>query len=266
VSEVASTKTKNRTFKGRYLYCFIDAANANQAFDIPPVPVPGVEGNNRVYTVVEGKVAAVVSNSPVVRYPVTRPSLLAHERILEYVMQRMTTLPVKYGTVANSEAELRNDMLLARQEELVALLERFRNRVEVSVKALWQRERIFGEIVQQPHIAELKAKAAANPQSQNDMIEIGQAVERALEEARETDTARILAYLSPLAVEVKLNPITLEMLVINAAFLVDNEREAEFDQAVNALDDEFGERLTLKYAGPLPPFNFMSLNLNKEEE
>jgi len=254
---------------GRYLYCLISAEDAKQqTFPLEPVTAPNGKGGTRIYTITAGEVAAIVSDSPLVRYPISKPNLLAHERVMEYVMHQVTALPVKYGTVASSEQELVETFLIPKQAELLALLSKFKNRSEVSVKALWNREQIFAAAANHPDVVEVRRKMGDRLQNlnQQDKINLGQAVERALEKMREADAEIILARLTPLASEVKLNAITLDMLVVNAAFLVDDSQAEEFDRVVDELDDELNARLRLKYAGPLPPYNFMQLNLTPEKE
>jgi hypothetical protein len=48
-------------------------------------------------------------------------------------------------------------------------------------------------------------------------------------------------------------------MIINAAFLVEKEKEPEFDQQVHKLADEFGEKIRFNYVGTVPPFNFVNL-------
>ncbi|NWJ47837.1 MAG: GvpL/GvpF family gas vesicle protein [Chloroflexi bacterium] len=259
MSDEGVKKTKSG-YKGRYLYCFTLSDNAIPELEIAGVPVPNSQGVTRVYSIIVGRVAAVTSDSPITRYSINRTNLLSHEKVVEHVMNTVKgpVLPVKFGTVANSEKELVETLLTNRETELAELLESFKQHVEVGIKALWQRERIFAELAALPEIQSIRARLG---ESQQDKIELGQTVERALNDLRERDAQLILARLEPLAREVKLNAITLDMLVLNASFLVDNEKETAFDEAVNALDDELGGRLTLKYAGPLPPYNFVHFNL-----
>jgi hypothetical protein len=54
-------------------------------------------------------------------------------------------------------------------------------------------------------------------------------------------------------------------MVLNAAFLVNRDREAEFDQAVQQLDAEMGHRMIFKYVGLAPPYNFVNILLRWEE-
>jgi len=55
-----------------------------------------------------------------------------------------------------------------------------------------------------------------------------------------------------------------DKMILNAAFLLQREREAEFDDAVNRIARKFGERLNFKYTGPWPPYNFVNIRLKLE--
>jgi hypothetical protein len=56
------------------------------------------------------------------------------------------------------------------------------------------------------------------------------------------------------------------MMLLNGAFLVCKERVTEFDKAVQKLDERYGERMKLKYVGPLPPFNFIEIVIHWDGE
>ena len=84
-------------------------------------------------------------------------------------------------------------------------------------------------------------------------------VEAALNQTREHYKELITGALSPLAVETKINRNYGEMMVLSSAFLVQKQKEASFDHAVNQLDKEYGGKIKFKYVGTLPPFNFVNL-------
>ena len=96
-------------------------------------------------------------------------------------------------------------------------------------------------------------------------MEIGKMVEDALQKEKNIVKADILEALSPLAVEVKTNDTYGNMMIINAAFFVEKAKEKDFDEQVRLLDDKYGERVTFKYVGPLPPFNFVNISINTED-
>lgn len=115
-------------------------------------------------------------------------------------------------------------------------------------------------------IKSLKQRILNDPTGNNTQtkIEIGKMVETALNREKLIVRGDILDSLSPLAVEFKTNDPYGELMIINAAFLVENEKEAEFDLQVQGIEDKYGENIKLKYVGALPPFNFVNLVIDTE--
>ena len=105
-------------YKGRYLYCFTLSENASPVYEVPGVPVPNSQGHTKVYSVVIGRIAAVISDSPLIRYNINSTNLLSHEKVIEHIMQTVNgpVLPVKFGTIANNERELVESLLSSRED------------------------------------------------------------------------------------------------------------------------------------------------------
>ena len=57
-----------------------------------------------------------------------------------------------------------------------------------------------------------------------------------------------------------------DMMLLNAAFLVDKSQEQAFDVQVHALGAAQAGRQIFQYVGPLPPYNFVDLRVRWEEE
>jgi hypothetical protein len=67
--------------------------------------------------------------------------------------------------------------------------------------------------------------------------------------------------LKRIAIDARLNnPVGIKN-ILNASFLIDRSREKEFQDEVYKLDTKYQDRVDFKYIGPLPPYNFVSLNL-----
>ena len=62
-----------------------------------------------------------------------------------------------------------------------------------------------------------------------------------------------------MAENVKIHYNYVELMVLSAAFLVEESKEARFDQRVDQLDAKYGDTIKFKYVGTLPPFNFVNL-------
>ena len=52
-------------------------------------------------------------------------------------------------------------------------------------------------------------------------------------------------------------------MILNAAFLVNRRDAREFDRCVKGLGER-DEKLTYKYTGPWPPYNFVNIRLKLE--
>ena len=54
-----------------------------------------------------------------------------------------------------------------------------------------------------------------------------------------------------------------DRMIMNAAFLVSREMEQAFDARVKEIGQQY-EKLTFKYTGPWPPYNFVNIRLKLE--
>jgi hypothetical protein len=255
VSKVNAMSAADTPEPGRYLYCVVRPAA------VAGLDLRGIDDRS-VSIVASDDLGVLVSSSTVKRYRLSRQYTLAHELVIERAMEHGTVLPVKFGTVADSEAAIREKVLHARGDDLRRLLLEMDGKVELGIKVLWKEERIYADIVAgNQTIRRLRDHLAGRPPSEGhyERIRLGEMVEAALNDRRQADADAIVARLAPLAVDYRRNDIYGEMMVLNAAFLVEKAREPEFDVAMQALDHDLGSLVTIKYVGPLPPFNFVDL-------
>ncbi|MEW6216025.1 MAG: GvpL/GvpF family gas vesicle protein [Nitrospirota bacterium] len=88
--------------EGKYIYCIIAEGERKKFGSL------GIGGiGNELYTVCFNDIAAVVSSSPIKKYPVSRENLIPHERAIEEVMKTHTVLPVRFGTIAEDEEKVK---------------------------------------------------------------------------------------------------------------------------------------------------------------
>jgi hypothetical protein len=249
--------------RGRYIYCIIQS-DGPKSFG----PHGIAEGFPDVYTVNHEELAAVVSQSLVTEYPVTREYSMAHQRAIEAVMKEHAVLPVRFSTVADSEEQIMTQVLKPRYEEFKGLLAWIADKQELSVKAHWlDMKAIFQEIAQESEaLKTMKAELAGkNPDAAYyDFIEAGEIVEQRLAKKREEDQQKLLAALKPLAVDHRINRVYGEAMVANLAFLIEKAKEEEFHQAVSGFQEELAGRMKLKYIADAPPFNFVTIVIHLE--
>ncbi|MDP2663684.1 MAG: GvpL/GvpF family gas vesicle protein [Dehalococcoidia bacterium] len=250
----------------KYVYCIV-RCQGQRTFDVAAIGAT----TNPVQTINHDGLAVVASDSPDIRYDNSRSNMVAHEKVLEAVMQGLTLLPVRFGTVASaaSPTESIKNLLRIRGPEFSELLADIDGKVELGLKAFWRDEKaIFGEIlVENPEIARLRHRLAGKrPEAVRlEAIELGRMVKEALEAKKGEEAARLLAPLTPLADRARENNTVTDRMILNASFLVDVPSEAEFDRAVEDLDSRYGARMGFKYVGPTPPYNFVDIVVNWEE-
>jgi len=248
--------------EGIYIYCIIES---KEPLSFGAIGIGG-RGDD-VYTLSFQDLGAVVSKSPVKKYPVARENLIPHEKVIEEVMETHTVLPVRFCTIAKDEEKVKK-ILEKEYDRFKVLLESLENKKELGIKAIFKEDMVYRHILEQnDEIRKLKDKLTGLPPEKThyQRMEIGKMVEVALQEERELCKDSILSLLSPLAIETKTNKAYGEMMILNAAFLVREKDEPMFDTRVNELAESKGDTVRFKYVGKIPPFNFVNLTIRTEE-
>lgn len=249
---------------GKYIYCIIPSS---VPVKFGPIGI-GEQGDD-VYAVNYESIAAVVSNSPKKEYKARRINISAHQKVLENVMEQFSILPVRFSTVTDKHDDLGIKKILEKDyKKFKSLLDDMNGKKELGVKAIFQEEVIFKHIVEKyDDIRSYKEKLMKLPADKThaERFKIGEMVESALRQEADRLKAEFLDSLSPLCEEVKMNDNFGERMIMNGAFLIDQKNEKEFDTIMNDLAEEYGWLVTFKYVGSLPPYNFVNLVINLEE-
>jgi Gas vesicle synthesis protein GvpL/GvpF len=225
----------------------------------PKIDAAGVGGRARVRTLSDGELTAIVSDVDPGFVEAGREDLERHMAILEQVALSATVVPLRFGTVMPDDDAATAELLRARAAELQELLAALDGRVELSLSGTYD-ERIFGEVVaEQPEIAALRERVRGRDENATyyDRIRLGELVAQAMAAKRQHDTEQVLAKLRPLADDVRVGDAAHERSVLSASFLVHRDRLPEFDRAAEAVAAQNRSRIRFRYAGPLPPYDFV---------
>jgi hypothetical protein len=255
----------------RYIYCLVDC-DAPAGFG----PI-GIEGNSEVSAVAHDGIAAVVSATSEEKLEISRGNALAHQRVMEAVMQRgRTVLPVKFNTIAedkgrkSAEERIVDHVLVGRSKEIVGLLLTMRPVVELGVKGLWtDMEAVFRNIADgSQEIQSLRKKllgttgtgaAGRRPANMTGQIRLGELVKKALEARKSDMEATLLGRLTPLAKDLRRNKTFGDPMFANLALLVDKSRQNDVEAVLSAFEAQQAGQAKLRCVGPLPPCNFLEL-------
>ena len=224
-----------------------------------PDDLKGLGPSGRVTTVTHGQVAAIVSDVPVDRPLGTRDDLLAHEAVVDTVAATTAVLPMRFPAVVEEKGVV-EELLGPHHDRFVAVLGELEGRVQFTLKGRYEQEPVLRELIEgDPEIRALQEKVRDLPEdaSYYDRVRLGELIVAALEEQRDDEAAQMLQRLEPLAAGTVANQPGQPDDVVNAAFLVERERAAEFESAVEDLGRDLAGRVRLRLLGPLAPYDFV---------
>lgn len=199
-----------------------------------------------------GQVAAVVSDAPT-ELRAKRRDVTAHQRVLDAMTTQGTVLPMRFGVIARDEESLREE-LIEDSEMHLAMLAELEGRIEFNIKVFCDEDEMVREVATtDPTIRRLRTQPAT---SIEDRIQLGEYVAQAIQTRYDHIGKHLYEAFDPLAERSVPGP-PVKGAAVNASFLVDRNRTAEFVDAVDRLDAWFGPDVRLQRIGPLPPYSFV---------
>lgn len=260
-TEIAATTPAEATAEGKYVYCIIEAKEPRS---FGPMGIGARK--DEVYTVHHKGLAAVVSNTPIVVYDPTRENVFAHEQVNEAVMREFTVLPMAFGALFRTEDDI-IELMRGTYDALRDVLAKMEGKVEFGLKVNWDRDRVIAELEEEnEEIRHLKEQITSRTTGSTYFarMQLGRLVETALNDQADAYIREVYSVLRDTAVASRANKPIGDKMIMNAAFLIEREREAEFDQKVKEIAAKYETKLSFKYTGPWPPYNFVHIRLKLE--
>jgi hypothetical protein len=254
----ASARRDDRS-EGKYVYCII---RSEEVLNFGPLGL-GAEPAE-VHTVHYRDIAAVVSNTPMIVQDPTRENVLAHQRVNETVMQKHTVIPMSFGTVFRTDDDIM-ELLRSAYDAFSDVLSKMRDKFEFGLKVLWDRDQIIRDIEEEDEdIRRLKGEISSQKGSTYfARMQYGRLIDAALQTRSERYVGDIFSALRDVSVASRSNKPIGDRMIMNAAFLVSREMEQAFDTRVREIGQKY-DKLTFKYTGPWPPYNFVNIRLKLE--
>ncbi len=245
----------------KYLYCVIDSAPGRH------FTTPGVgDLTGKVHTINYKDIAMVVSDVTEDIIDPIRKNVLGHEKVNAEALQGATVVPMRFGMVVPTKEDVLR-ILKINYPELVFVLRKLKNKIELGLTVSWEKDNFIEAVSSKnPNIDLLKKKIdKAKPEQVYSLqIQLGQIVEAVVEQERAIWREQVHRDLVPGAIDFRINDTIGEKMVLNATFLVEKSKEADFDQLVDKFYLKYREGYLFKYSGPWPPWNFVTINLKME--
>jgi hypothetical protein len=183
-----------------------------------------------------------------------KADLLKYQQVNSWLLaqtRRSGMLPLRFGLTASNRQEVEG-VLEQVYIQLRTYLDRLKGKVELVVQASWDLHHILPGIARdQPELL------SADP------LQTGKMLFEAAEVRRKKFVQALHDKLAPFATDFSDGPRKAEAIIFNRSYLVASEDEPLFDEAMNALGNQYEGILSFRYIGPLPAYSFVNIELNQ---
>jgi hypothetical protein len=236
-----------------YIYGIIDSSGRMVE------SIRGLEGAD-VYNIPYCDIGVVVSKftkSPTQN--TTKDCVLAHEEVIERLMEYFTVLPVRFHTVFDGRDGVVS-LMQSYYKDFRDNLDRLRNKVEFGIKVIWPSDKIKEHIINTYKKSDKKASVLSDSSNQRfirDKFEKFKLDEEFQKKAYKLIKV-IEIFFSKFAAEKKLKKLKTESLLLDAVYLVEKDKQDDFKEAFEHIKSPHASFKFL-FSGPWPPYNFVIL-------
>jgi hypothetical protein len=182
-----------------------------------------------------------------------------HMRVLENVMEKTAVLPIRFGMLVESMAELKQ-VIVRNEFAIKKELARLKSKYEVGIKGYWRQEKVVAELRQQKDYLALLEQAKESSQAG---MELGQRVETVVNGWRDKFANNYHPELARIATESILGETVSVEMLYNGSFLVKPEQDFQLkERLLEIADVKLDQCFEFHYTTKLPPYNFVKLKLH----
>jgi DnaJ-domain-containing protein 1 len=222
--------------------------------------------DREVVAVSVGDIAAVTSVTSIDDFTsegeVLRRSAALHQRVNQALLKNTTVVPLAFGTVAETEQDVRT--LLSRASLQLALaLQKAEEHHEFVLQGTWDDQRFIAHLIAtdeevgQAQAALTKGLLPLRPLAK---IKLGKLVFDKLQQARQDQLTAAVGTLFAPSEAIVVEPPRDDQC-FNISVLIRRSEESALDTVVQEMADQLGDWIAVKYIGPLPLNSFLHLNI-----
>ncbi|MFQ5795133.1 MAG: GvpL/GvpF family gas vesicle protein [Candidatus Bipolaricaulia bacterium] len=230
-------------------------------------------GGGEVYNICHRDISALVSDAPGLAFDsIPKEEILRHLVIYQYVAEQVmrdgdcTVIPVKFGTMAEGQAEVKK-ILSKGYPRFKHSLDELDGKIEFDIVALWNdMDSVFQEIREEQEIQEVIAGITGKPprEAHQDKVKVGELVQEKLVQKRKKLSDEITGSLKQAACDLREHELLEgEAMIMNVSFLVDKKDVEGFNRKLYELDERYEGQLTFRQVGPLPPYSFNMMEVQE---
>lgn len=247
---------------GVYIFCGIQTDSEDDFGEIE------VEGEKRnLFTIPYKDAAIVAAEVPMKIYHPNKDNLMMHQQAVSRIMEKNdTVIPVSFGNVFQSKEDVQV-LLENLYPQFKRLFPEIKGKIELGLKVIGKKEWLESKVSEDSNIEKM-AKAVqgkSEAASYYERIQLGGAAQKLVASLQNEVKQEVLQPLQEIAEASKTNDPIGEKMLLNASFLVDRDKEEQFDRTVNEVYENWEDKVEFNYSGPWPAYNFINIRLKVEE-
>jgi len=228
----------------------------------------------KIYSISYQDISGVVGDYPGDKFdPGTREKiaqkLVSHQTVIEKVMEKLSIIPIKFGTVLKDEQEVKR-ILRKAYLQFKDSLDKFSEKIELDVVVSWEDLNSFIKKIGEKNkeIRNLKEKISQKQKKKDifqEKIKIGAMIKEITDKERDSLQKKIVKNLASKTRidDVKKHELMDDSMILNAGFLIDKNKEAEFDNVLHELNNHYNNSLKFRCLGPLPLYSFLTYEIKR---
>jgi len=139
--------------------------------------------------------------------------------------------------------------------------------MEIEVAATWDLKKVLEEIGNEAEIRQLKHSMAGKSTAEilEMQINAGKLVKESLDRRREGYRSQMMQSLAEVSLDIQPNALVADEMVMNVAFLIQREKQEDFDRQVKRVDEGSNDQINFRVIGPLPPYSFSTVEIKRPD-
>lgn len=267
--------------EGLYLYCIREKTAEHSTFSIK-----GIDGKGEVFTLTHRELEAIVSKVSLEEFGSgeiqeksqedlgwIKEKALAHEKVIEEAMRNkdnvLSVIPMRFGTIFKEKTSLEKT-LNEDYAKIKEVLDKIRGKQEWSLKVYLKDKQKFERAVKEKKevIKEKEKEIASLPEGMAFFMEeeLKEVISDELDKELDNIAEGLFENIKKHAIaSVKSKILEKELIgrqepmVLNAAYLISEEKIEDFKKETQRLNQEIqANGFYLEYSGPWPAYNFTS--------
>lgn len=246
----------------KIIYAILDSQNSDLIPKDLLTEKTGVAGAV-LYPVSFINISAIASNCGSGKQTWVKESVLEFAGVIEKLSEHTNLLPVRFGTILQSDDVIRQ-LLLNNYDDFESNLKKVANKAEFGLKVLWDYEKLKNEIKDKSGSVEIKAGDYFKQNTVHTNYLLGKMKQHKLDDAVlqyvEKFIVEINHCLKPLNPETKFKKMVSDSIMLDAVFLIKKTHYQEFKHVIETVGQQHAD-LQFLLTGPWPPYSFVDIHI-----